>query len=139
MIMNYYITQIDNVAANNSPELARIEYFDKDYYYEINCIEKTYKKTENNLDQNFYYNLTGLNLDSNLVMELGDISNMKNIIKVALNFDNKFEVSKKTTGDYVITLKRGKKSGIINSVPMFKKTCTKKCTRNFLDKTMHSR
>ena len=107
MVMNYYITKIDNVAANNSPELVRIEYFDKDYYYEIDCIEKTYKKSENNLSQDFYYNLTGLNLDSKLVMELGDISNMKNNIKLALDFDNKFEVSKKTTGDYVITFKSG--------------------------------
>ena len=107
MIMKHYVTPIDNFMENKTPEVVKIEYFDKDNYYEIDCKNKTYKKFKNDLTSEFYYNYTGLNIDGQVVMEFGDISNIKNIIKIALDFNNKFEVSKKHTGDLVINLRRG--------------------------------
>ena len=107
MIMKHYVTPIDNFMENKTPEVVKIEYFDKDNYYEIDCKNKTYKKFKNDLTSEFYYNYTGLNLDGQVVMEFGDISNIKNIIKIALDFNNKFEVSKKHTGDLVINLRSG--------------------------------
>ena len=94
MIMKHYVTPIDNFMENKTPEVVKIEYFDKDNYYEIDCKNKTYKKFKNDLTSEFYYNYTGLNLDGQVVMEFGDISNIKNIIKIALDFNYKFEVSK---------------------------------------------
>ena len=107
MIMKHYVTPIDRFMENRTPEVVKIEYFDKDNYYEIDCKNKTYKKFKNDLTSEFYYNYTGLNLDGQVVMEFGDISNIKNIIKIALDFNNKFEVSKKHTGDLVINLISG--------------------------------
>ena len=107
MIMKHYVTPIDRFMENRTPEVVKIEYFDKDNYYEIDCKNKTYKKFKNDLTSEFYYNYTGLNLDGQVVMEFGDISNIKNIIKIALDFNNKFEVSKKHTGDLVINLRSG--------------------------------
>ena len=107
MIMKHYVTPIDNFMENKTPEVVKIEYFDKDNYYEIDCKNKTYKKFKNDLTSEFYYNYTGLNLDGQVVMEFGDISNIKNIIKIALDFNYKFEVSKKHTGDLVINLRSG--------------------------------
>lgn len=107
MIMKHYVTPIDNFMENKTPEVVKIEYFDKDNYYEIDCKNKTYKKFKNDLTSEFYYNYTGLKLDGQVVMEFGDISNIKNIIKIALDFNYKFEVSKKHTGDLVINLRSG--------------------------------
>lgn len=107
MIMKHYVTPIDNFMENKTPEVVKIEYFDKDNYYEIDCKNKTYKKFKNDLTSEFYYNYTGLHLDGQVVMEFGDISNIKNIIKIALDFNYKFEVSKKHTGDLVINLRSG--------------------------------
>lgn len=107
MIMRHYITPIESFVEDKTPEVVKIEYFDKDNYYEIDCKNKTYKKLKNDLSPEFYYNCTGINLDGQVVMEFGDISNIKNIIKIALDFNNKFEVSKKDTGDLVINLRSG--------------------------------
>lgn len=104
LILKYYETPIESVVEKLEPEIVRIEYFDKEYYYDIDYETKTYKKVENSVGDFFYYNVTGLNIDSKFVMEFGELTNTIDRILFALDFNNQFNVSKMDTGRLVIQL-----------------------------------
>lgn len=107
LLISYYTTDIKNTAETAEAEQVRIEYYDKDNYYDIDLKNKTYKKLKNENNTRFFYNLTGLKLDAEFVKNFGELSSASERILFALNFKNKFVVSKQDTGELVITLRNG--------------------------------
>ncbi len=119
LLISYYTTDIDNTAENAEAEQVRIEYYDKDNYYDIDLKNKTYNKLKNENNTRFFYNLTGLRLDAEFVKEFGELSPIGERILFALNFKNKFVVSKQDTGELVITLRNGKDIANQTTVTVF--------------------
>lgn len=108
LVISYYNAENESISENSEAEKVRIEYFDKDNYYDIDLKNKTYKKYKNENGMIYFYNLTGLKLDSEFAKEFGELSNFGKRIVFALNFNNKFVVSKQADNSLVITLRNGK-------------------------------
>lgn len=111
---DYYYLEIEPHLNGGSPEIVRTEYIDGDDYYDIDTINKTYRKGE--YEHEDYYFMAGNELDIALLNELS-LDSIKNKILLALDFSYNIYIA--TTAneykDYVIS-RNGNIEKEINSI-----------------------
>lgn len=98
----YYDTiSVNNNLNNNGTELIRIEYRDENYYYDIDVINKTYRRGAYEKTSDEFYYFSSIELDVKITskynLDKSNFEGLKNKLSIALNFDNEimFDIGKK--------------------------------------------
>lgn len=118
----YYQTNPNINLKDNDVLLTKIEYRDSGNYYNINMIEKTYSKSLYNQEPTFFYNLTVSQLDSKIYSEFNYMSNFKEKILIALNFNYDIKIlngNEETDKYYYIQKNYNNKNTIKLSTSMY--------------------
>lgn len=116
-IKKYYNLEIEPHLNGGNPEVVRIEYIDGDDYYDIDMVNKTYKKGE--YEPENYYDMAGNELDIAILEELS-YNSIKSKLQIALDFSYNLNIIKDNNNcEYYALIRNGNIEKGINLIRIY--------------------
>lgn len=123
LIIEHYDTNFTMEKTEYEPDKVRIEYYDRNDYYDIDLVKKIYTKTKNAYKDDIFYNVTTFNMDAQMERFFGNQQfEFLNFIgwRFIFNFSNEIKYKRVENGSIVYEVRLDETIDGINNFSMLK-------------------